>query len=179
MNTLKSPYTQGCLAQEAQQLCKRLGDSKAMANTLVLLAEVRGCHGVTCWFRSQSRFPQTKSTHDTPPKENMSPSTTLASKATSLPTPICSLLLLVERFTALQFLRYFKQPGAKLQQRLAETPEANVDNDDQKEALTLVKEARERYRVSWQNCPCFVVFSIFSLFLSEFFWGMIFANDHK
>lgn len=45
MHSLKSPYTQGCLAQEAQQLCKRLGDSKAMANTLVLLAEVRGCHG--------------------------------------------------------------------------------------------------------------------------------------
>lgn len=51
-----------------------------------------------------------------------------------------------------------------------------MDNDDQKEALTLVKEARERYRVSWQNCPCFVVFpySFLSLFLS-----MIFANDHK
>lgn len=29
------------------------------------------------------------STHDTPPKENMRPSTTLASKKNRLPTPIC------------------------------------------------------------------------------------------
>ena len=144
-----------------------------MANTLVLLAEVRGCHGVTCWlnlcwwyinifilfcsgagsgeickkpfslhvsytgadrmnlsscywqslrsFESSSgdlstditvndcgfmsRWDSCKKmvltqiplqshpiachnlpTHDTPPKENMKPSTSLASKATSLPT---------------------------------------------------------------------------------------------
>ena len=33
-------YTHLTSIQEAQQLCKRLGDSQAMAKTLVLLAEV-------------------------------------------------------------------------------------------------------------------------------------------
>jgi len=39
---LCTTHLPSALVQEAQQLCKRLGDSQAMAKTLVLLAEASG-----------------------------------------------------------------------------------------------------------------------------------------